>query len=376
MSTNKWENLGENLYRRGGSIYHRSQVGGKRNWVKLKATTLRNSKQELAGIIRQTTCQGELFIGRILSFYLEHDCPKRNEKPRGGRQLQMEVKRVETLRKKLSKVSALSINHGTLRSYREWRGHTRACELDIITLACAFRWAYRNPDQTGLTTNPMPMDRPKFAPVQKHCRERQPSNAAQLHTLASTLMQERRSAIFGWMTLFLAFTGLRLERARMLRLDSVDHGPGHHDGECIWVGTSQTHKGVFPFIKLHDALRQWWNAFMEWRAENHISSPYYFPSPRNPASPVGAQSLEHAMRRVCAQLEIPKRSPHGLRSYYVNVLRSRGIMDAEIALRIGHRSGGRLIVEVYGEITPHPISFMPEGEPAWIVTTSVTTFTQ
>ena len=68
------------------------------------------------------------------------------------------------------------------------------------------------------------------------------------------------------------------------------------------------------------------------------------------------------MRRVCAKLEIPKCSPHGLRSYFVNVLRSQGVSDSEIALRIGHKSGGRLFVDVYGEILPHRLPFLPQGD--------------
>jgi len=287
----------------------------------------------------------------------------------------MEKRRAERLQHYLKDHHISDLTHATLRDYRKWRGETRACELDIATLAAACRWAYRNPDQTGVTTNPMPSDRPRFATTQQHCRDRQPLNAQELHIIARELISgNERSQIFGWMVLFLAFTGIRIGRAMEFRMDATNHNPGHHDGECIWVGISQTHKGVFPFIRIHEALDMWWQSFQEWRLRSGVSSPWYFPSPSDPSRTVGQQSLEHAMRRVCSTLDMPKRSPHGLRSYYVNVLRSQGIMDAEIALRIGHRSGGRLIVDVYGEILPHPITFMPEGPAAWdVVTTTVTT---
>jgi hypothetical protein len=50
----------------------------------------------------------------------------------------------------------------------------------------------------------------------------------------------------------------------------------------------------------------------------------------------------------------------------VNVLRSQGKTDGEIALRIGQRTGGKLIVDVYGEILPYKIAWRPEtGQPAW-----------
>ena len=360
MTTNKWEKIGENLYSRSGSIYHRSQVDGKRVWIRLQAKTIKAAKLELSGKLREATQQGELTIKGVLEFYRQHNCPKRNEQPRSGRQLSMEVVRIRTLSQKLGTIPVSQLNHGTLRDYREWRGQTRACELDIVTLASACRWAYRNPAQTGLLHNPMPMDRPRFAPTKQHCRDRQPSNAEELHLIAQTMMDNGRTAVFGWMALFLAFTGIRIGRARMFRLDASKHDPGHYDGECIWVGISQTHKGVFPFIKMHEALRQWWKAYHQWRESSGINSPWYFPSSKNPSKPVGRDSLVHAMRQACETLGIPMRSPHGLRSYFVNVLRSQGIMDAEIALQIGHRSGGKLIVEVYGEVLPHPISFLPE----------------
>jgi hypothetical protein len=56
-----------------------------------------------------------------------------------------------------------------------------------------------------------------------------------------------------------------------------------------------------------------------------------------------------------------------MRSYFVNVLRSDkdadGIPkmpDSEIALRIGHKSGGKLIVQVYGEVLPNKLTWLPE----------------
>jgi hypothetical protein len=50
----------------------------------------------------------------------------------------------------------------------------------------------------------------------------------------------------------------------------------------------------------------------------------------------------------------------------VNVLRSEGITDAENALRIGHKSGGAIIITVYGERRPDKIGFLPaKNPPAW-----------
>lgn len=359
--------LGRNLYRRGKTFYYRDQTRSDRTWVKLRASSASEARREIASrVSHQDNQPTEPQIQTVLDFYLKHNCPKRNEQPRTGRQLAMETQRVSTLSKFFSSTPIFSINHSTLRLYREWRGQTRACELDIATLAAAFRWAYRNPDQTGITVNPMPHDRPRFAPPKKHCRDKQPADAEQLNAIVQSMMGEERSGCMGWFMLFLAFTGLRRDCARLFRMDATNHNPGHNDGECIWVGVSETHKGVFPFVRLHGALLLWWDSYIAWRKQENLFSPWYFPSPRNPAVPVSRDGLGQAMRRTCKKLGIPPCSPHGLRSYFVNVLRSQGVMDAEIALRIGHRSGGRLIVDVYGEVLPRAITFIPHNKPDWV----------
>jgi len=370
-----YASLGRNLYRRGKTFYFRDQSKRQREWIRLQASTTSEARREVAQHVSISACPPqEPTVHDVLKFYLDHNCPKRNEQPRSSRQLDMEIQRVSTLSKFFIHYPSSQVNHSTLRAYREWRGQTRACELDIATLAAAFRWAYRNPDMTGLYDNPMPHDRPRFAKPKTHCRDRQPLNADHLHAIARSMMSDPRSGCMGWMVLFLALTGLRRDKARFFQWGASSHNPGHNDGECIWVGVSETHKGVFPFIRFHDALLLWWNAFVEWRKQENLASPWYFPSPRNPSLPVSRDGLGQAMRRTCKQLGIRSCSPHGLRSYYVNVLRSNGVMDSEIALRIGHRSGGRLIVDVYGEVLPHSISFMPDSHPAWSATDCATDF--
>ena len=59
-----------------------------------------------------------------------------------------------------------------------------------------------------------------------------------------------------------------------------------------------------------------------------------------------------------------KATTHGMRSYYVNVRRSQGAADSEIALEIGHSSNHQ-IFETYGEVLPIKIGWKPDGHPAW-----------
>jgi hypothetical protein len=58
--------------------------------------------------------------------------------------------------------------------------------------------------------------------------------------------------------------------------------------------------------------------------------------------------------REVTLLGLPHGHAHGtLRAPSANILRGRGLSDAEIALRIGHKTGGQLIVDVYGEGLEH-----------------------
>jgi integrase len=165
--------------------------------------------------------------------------------------------------------------------------------------------------------------------------------------------------------------GQRTQEILRLRMDAKTRfDPGFVKGNHLFLYQSLTHKGTFGYADLHAALRECLAAHRAWHESRYPggSSPWYFPSPEDKAKCVHGDSLGHALRRVTKAMGIPHRTPHGLRSFFVNVLRSQGKTDAEIALRIGHRSGGHLIVEVYGEILPHKLSWLPEnGDPAWSV---------
>lgn len=394
--------IGGGLYRREAdkSFWERPHVGGRRTWRKLVARTESKAREELA---RKRSEQGRARIGLALDpyatapaastvkelaeFYLSSGCPKRgrDESPRAGVQLEEEQDRVARLVEFFGKRSWQEVALDHCREYHRWRvglvkrkGATgnRTVDLELGTLSTIFRWALRNQKRTGVTSNPLAHDRIRFADSRqvRHCRECQPRNGDELHLLAATLFEEPRSAALGWQTLLEAFIGHRTSELVRLRWDAAPQQPGWIDRDAkgapkvLWLYQSATHKGTCGFIDVHSALRQALEALQEWRAEWYPNTPWFFPSFRfRGERAVKSDALTKALGRICPLLKLPHVTSHGLRSYHVNVLRSRGISDAEIAVRIGHKTGGKLIVEVYGEKKPGKLSWMPEHrEPAWI----------
>jgi integrase len=374
--------------------YERPMIGGKQSVRKLASTTLGKAKQEVA---RKRTEQARAKIGLALDpyaqveakqtisqlavFYQECGCPQRSEAKREGKQLIEEKKRVAHLIDffgarpwdKITLEDCRSFHGYRLKQITGGKGH-RTVDMELVALSAIYRWAVRSGRRTGVTSNPVAHDRMTFCLPEtvRHCRELQPASGDELHNLARFLFSSERSEVLGWQLLFEAMIGHRTHEILKLRKDaSASYQPGFVESSHLWLYNSKTKKGTFPYIKIHAALRDCLAGFDKWHQERFTGkkeSSWYFPSPEDPKKCVGPAALTHALRRICPALGIPHRTSHGLRSFYVNVLRSGGLSDAEIALRIGHRSGGRLIIDVYGEILPTKLHWLPkEGEPAWSI---------
>jgi len=141
--------------------------------------------------------------------------------------------------------------------------------------------------------------------------------------------------------------------------------PGWIHDDHLFLYRSETHKGTASFIDIHPALKETILAHRAWKMEQYPESPWWFPSPTKEGECVHDSGLKQALRRACKSLKLPHRTVHGLRSYFGNVLRSQGKADWQIALQIGHKSGGKLIVETYGEVLPVKLEWMPKGKSAW-----------
>jgi integrase len=377
---------------------------GRRHTFRLHARHLRGARLEWgkksAELAMYKAGLGLNPFARALRFaelfrrYEAAGCPKRKDAPRVGKGLANERAHLARLARWWGQREISRISLADLRAYRGWRlSHVRAgsigdraVDLELTALRSAVGWARRQPGALGLQQDPLPSPWPRFhaAEIVRHCRDCQPRSGDDLHRLAALLFAVPESEVLGWQCLMEALTGQRTHELLRLRWDAKSRAdPGwiefSSEGrpKLLWLFRSASHKGTAGFAQCHAALADCLVALRAWHRDRYgtvAQAPWFFPSPLDPHCVVWPQSLGKALARACAVLGLPRVTPHGLRSYFVNALRSqeradgtRRFSDAEIALRIGHKTGGRLIVDVYGEVLPESLSFLPaEQPPAWI----------
>jgi integrase len=405
-----YHSVGGGLYKcdQDGTYWERPKIDGVRTMRKVQGRNERAARIVLGNRrAKQAMAAEDLAIDpykrtskaqfkELAEFYLESGCPKQDESARVDKQLTDEKSRVAHL---VNFFGSREWDKITIDDWRSYANHRkalvkakfrtgnrvgyRAIDLERATASSIFRWAMRSPARTGVTENPFRNDFPRFqrSSMVRHCRDCQPANADELHQLAGLLLAERDSESLGWQMLFEAFVGQRTHEILTLRIDAKPREAGFIETKKIgktvqpWklhLFRSETHKGTFDHILIHPALREALQVHHDWHQERFPNSPWYFPSPDDPSRPVDKNSLTKALARITKALGLPTRTSHGLRSYHVNVLRSDRdddgnpkLSDAEIGLRIGHKSGGKLIVDVYGTIGDK-ISFMPQKQPvAW-----------
>lgn len=394
----KFEHLSGGLYReqRSGTFYERPYVDGKQTWRKLSATTERQARIELGkkrgdqarakvGLAADPYKRSDvLTIRELAKFYLESGCPQRNEALRVGKQLKEEQNHVEKILEFFGKRPWSSITLEDCRSYhrvrvariKKGRGD-RTVDIELRTLSSILRWAQKNPKRTGVGSNPIAHERTRFCRPEtvRHCREVMPENGDELHAIAKYLFGSPPSEVLGWQVLAEGLIGQRTSEILKLRWDAKnEQDPGFIQGKCLFLCRSRTSKGTYPYCEIFPELREFLQALRAWRDKRFSTSPWFFPSHRGGGKDtISETALTHALRRICPAMGIAHRTSHGLRAYWVNVMRSfrkpdgsPRYSDAEIALRAGHRSGVKMIVQVYGEILPYQLSWLPsDGSPAW-----------
>jgi integrase len=394
-----YKKVAEGVYQEplSGKFYWRPYFDGKQHWRKLHSTTLTSAKKERAKLAsdlamsKSGMAENPLRVGKrvgdLIEFYREAGCPKRDEKPRAGVQLVAEKARLDLLKEWWGERRVNTITQEDCRDYHADRRKQigggrgdRSVDLELATLSAVFRWAARNARKTGVTANPLAEGRVKFrhAGDVLHCRSRQPVDAEELHALARCLFGHHGSEVLGWQMLFEAFTGQRTHEVLRLRMDAVPGDPGSVTEDSsgafryrvpgakgvLHLYRSRTHKGTYGYAEIHPALGELLAAHRLWHRQRYPDSPWFFPS-RDRQQAAGVSSLTQALRRAARVIGAPPRTSHGLRAYAVSAFRTLGISDADIALLIGHKTGGRLIVDTYGEIRPERVNWMPAGEPCW-----------
>lgn len=389
MSKEKPEKLGlvaDGIYRRkGGMLFERPWIDGKRTWRSLETKNLKLAKEELhrrkSGVTKRH--ESDVTCGEVIRAYKDDNCPDDQRQIRPEITLEKELRYCGNLLPFWDHIQVEDVTHATCDRYCDWRvakikkkqkrrEGTRAVDLDLNTLSNAFRWAVRN---ELVDQNPV-ADRPLYHSSEKvrHCRETMPRNADDLHKLVGHIMDRRSNSIAtGFQALVEALTGLRTCEALRLRTDAKENEPGWitPDKKNLCVRRVKKQHSVNPFCPITPALRAVLDAHAEWKDLHHPNSAWYFPSPDDDSKPLGSTTLARTLLRIGTSVLGYKVTSHGMRAGYVLIRRSWGATDSQIAAELGHKTGGSTVEKVYGGVPENwvkggpKLSWEPTGAVAW-----------
>lgn len=176
----------------------------------------------------------------------------------------------------------------------------------------------------------------------RHAKDVAPASGDEVNTIGTWLLAHW--PVCGWMWEFACLTGLRRSELLTLRVNETGHGPGAYDDQFLYVTRSKGSKDAG--VLLTDELRDLIVAHYDWHRERVVSNPYYFPASTG-ATPMHKRILSLALDEACKVLRLPKRTPHGARSFYATVWRSQSLPERTVAARIGDRTT-ELITTTYG----------------------------
>jgi integrase len=403
-----------NVYTRDGATYYgKFKVGGQWTKRRLASIQIRAAVAEVRS--KQADHDRSKFghaedpfapppedttIAALAEKWRNADCPNPHKEQRTGEALvacKRDLKNLETF---FGKIRAQDITaadchayhgHRTAGPHKVTKGTgNRTVDVELTTLSNLLSWAtVIGSKYGGIDFNPIREGRLKFQRERdtRHCTETMPETGSELHAIARHIMSEPGSAVLAWQLLLEALTGCRTSEILRLRWDATRTGntsqPGHQDDRYLWIQRSKS--GIEPAVPKIDpelvahkctsthALTDCLIALEKWRNATHPDTPWYFPSRNNPQKPVERTALAKALNRATETLGLPHRTSHGLRAYYVNVLRRWRVADTRIAERLGHRSGVALIEKTYGKPVKsyqNELDFLPSdpddtSPPAW-----------
>jgi len=379
-----------------GRFWIRPVIAGKRTWRKLHAVKYKFAREEaadllgahrrsLSGECRSPLTRGQDFAS-LARLYLAANCPDCRGDARTEKFVQYEAQRLQFILKFYGKWEVQDIKLPSLIDYKEWRvrqvskcSGLRTTEMDWCTLSNVISFGVRR----GLADfNFIRSHRPRLcinrpsgsstAVRIQHCREFAPADGNELNLLAQFFFAERPSQSIGFQMLFEAFTGARTNEAIALRTDAKNPDQaGFIEGNHLFLARSK--RGINPHVLINSELADFLECWRAWHHANHAGNPWWFPGrplKRDPMAPLVKGALNFALRRASAALGLPKRTSHGLRSYFVTRCRGDGDTEAQIAAKLGITSLA-LLEQVYGGRPPNwdgmrKIRYWPDGAaPAW-----------
>ena len=365
-----FEWVADSLYRRGGRIFARVRVAGKRTYRSTETNEVSDARKWLKEWRKEDWClkhgiplKGKTLhdagakVGELLDAYFAAGCPTRKAQTKAARTISGEKYCLKPLRAYFGNLSAAGLTLGDCDKYFDWRnsggyttarlvrgekrawktrGGKRAVDLELQTLSNALALAVR---RTVLKSNPL-IGRGRYTSGADvcHCRKKAPT-PDELPKIERWLRARGDDAVADFVC-FAAYTGLRIGEVLAVTWEDVSWGE-----KLIHVRREK--KGIMPWVPILPELETLLRA-MQKRATSYL----LFPSPLDGTKPHNETQIRHRIAAACKKLEIGHVVPHGLRSYYVTQCRQSGLTDAEVAMLIGDRSGPSIVAQTYGDIRP------------------------
>lgn len=289
-------------------------------------------------------------VGDLLTSYLTAGAPDRHGRPRAPGALAERRRHINGPLQWFADFSTSGIDDRAREDYLAHRRTSvvrgsgeRTTELELGTLNDALHWAWRRGDLKEL---PRSMRSTFRRPEDiAHARDAMPACADELHAIADWLFRND-APVYGWLTLFKAFTGLRDEECQLLQFNPQRHGldypPGFADAQFLRI--QRVKRGRNPRVQLDDPQRPHIAPLLghikQWRGM--AATPdctMLFP---------GALQHTKAIQRAAAALKLGRRTGHALRAYYATTRLAQGITPELVALELGQQSGDELVRDVYG----------------------------
>ena len=362
----RFERIGCNLYKRSGLIYCRVWVEGKRTFRCTGTDDPATARKILKGWENDLVLQehgietramvlerNRLSVGRVLKEYEEAGCPDRKMRAKSPVTVQQERKHVLRLAAFFGEKAAISLNLKDCDAYREWRAKggytwthgavtrkseagTRIVDLELQTLGNALALSMR---RGKLKLNPL-AGRPRYHSEEntRHCRETAPT-VPQLQMIDAALRQ-RSYIVEADCVMFLAFSGLRVREALILKWEAVDWAEGI-------IHVRREKRGINPFVPILPEMEQ-----LLKQMQTRVRSDLLFPSELDAGKPLAYPTLASRLTLLCRSTLSRHVTLHGLRSFFVTQCRESGLPDTEIAALIGDKSGPAIIARTYGDVRP------------------------
>jgi hypothetical protein len=210
----------------------------------------------------------------------------------------------------------------------------------------------------------------------RHARDCMPANIDVVHKVCRKLFTKRRSQAVGWQALLATVLSLRTIEILNLRMNAGPEDPGwvSADKTLLLVSRAKNQENNHFYVTITPEIALILKAHRAWHKKFFPNSPWYLPSPQNPANHLSECALTRALDRLWKEeprLCGHKITSHGLRALYISIRLDQGASPYDVAREVGHTSGGSTIIESYDGRLPRtvlgvaPLSFKPEGEVAW-----------